>query len=308
MVNTTEDGKHLAIQEIFCPLDQIETHQKVIISLLNIPLSITAFLGNVLIIVALQKLSSLHPPSRLLLGCLASTDLCVGLIAQPLFVTYLMSAQHSKLCYYLGIPTKTISLIFCGVSLMALTTVSVDRLLALVLGLRYRQVVTLRKVWISVITFWLSNTAIAMTYFYKPRLTAGIAGIEVLSCTVTSTFCYTKIYLKLRHHQAQVQDHVHHGQPNGEVIPLNITRYRKTVSSALWIQMTLLACYLPNGISMAVQAMTGLHTPSMNLTWAVTSFLVLSNSSLNPFLYCWRMREVRQAVKDTIRQCWCFSR
>ena len=78
MANLTEDGT--SIQGILCIPDLLETHKKIIISSLNILPAIIAFLGNVLIIVALQKPSSLHPPSKLLLGCLAVTDLWVGLI------------------------------------------------------------------------------------------------------------------------------------------------------------------------------------------------------------------------------------
>ena len=51
---------------------------------LNIFLSITTFLGNALILVALHKASSVHPPTKLLFRCLAVTDLCVGLVTQPL--------------------------------------------------------------------------------------------------------------------------------------------------------------------------------------------------------------------------------
>ena len=64
---------------------------------------------------------------------------------------------------------------------------------------------------------------------------------------MVSTYCYIKIYLKLLHHQAQIQEHVHHEQPNGHE-PLNIARYRKTVASSLWVDFLLQACYLPMGI------------------------------------------------------------
>ena len=50
-------------------------------------LSITTFLGNSLILVALQKESSLHPPSKLLCRCLATTDLLVGIFSQPMMAT-----------------------------------------------------------------------------------------------------------------------------------------------------------------------------------------------------------------------------
>ena len=63
-------------------------------------LTITATLGNSLILLALQKDKSLHPPSKLLLRCLTVTDLSVGVIGQPAAITLLLSAinENWKLC------------------------------------------------------------------------------------------------------------------------------------------------------------------------------------------------------------------
>ncbi|XP_078384793.1 melanocyte-stimulating hormone receptor-like [Oculina patagonica] len=304
MANLTENQNPMIIKDFICRTDLFQTHQKIVYLILNIPLSITAFLGNILIIVALQKPSSLHPPSKLLLGCLAITDLCVGLISQPLSVTHLLSKENSRSCYYLAITSIFIGVTLGGLSLLTLTAISVDRLLALMLGLRYRQIVTLRRVWILVIAFGITSSASAITFIYNPRITAGIAGVAVFLCAAASTFCYTKIYSILRHHQATVQDHIHQGQSHGGESPLNIARYRKTVSSALWVQITLVACYLPFGIVETILSIS--VTPSAITAYAFTLSLLYLNSSLNPFLYCWKIREVRQAVKDTIRQVWCF--
>ena len=61
-------------------------------------------------------MSSLHPPSKLLLGCLASTDLGVGLVAQPLYVNVLLSPKHSKHCYYSGVLFHSTSCsLLCGI-------------------------------------------------------------------------------------------------------------------------------------------------------------------------------------------------
>ena len=57
----------------------------------NIFLSITATLGNALILVALRKISSIYPPTKLLFRCLAVTDLCVGLLCQPLDVFFILA-------------------------------------------------------------------------------------------------------------------------------------------------------------------------------------------------------------------------
>ena len=281
----------------------IESHGKIIILAVNIPLSVIAVLGNVLIIVALQKpLSSLRPATKLLFGCLASTDLCVGLIVQPLLAIFLMSPHLSKLCYDTQIALSTLGVVFNGVSLMTLSAISVDRLFVLQLGLRYRQMVTLSRVRILVAAFWLVNTVMALIMFFYVRIATSLATVVLALCTVTSMFCYTKIYIALRHHQSAVQDE---GRQSGGGNALNIARYRKTVSSALWLQLALVSCYLPHGLLLSVIAIFGSVTPSIALNWAATLSLLYFNSSLNPFFYCWKMREVRLAVKNTIRQCWC---
>jgi len=72
---------------------------------------------------------------------------------------------------------------------------------------------------------------------------------------VISIYCNTRIFFKLRHQQAQVQNHVRQQQANGGRNSLNIARYKKLVSSVLWVQLALVACYTPWGIDI---------TPSIN--------------------------------------------
>ena len=117
------------------------------ISVLNSILSITAFFGNALVLIALRKESSLHPPSKVLVRNLATTDLFVGLISQALYAALLVPDvnEHSNVCRYVAVAVVITSFILGAVSLLTLTAISVDRLLALLLGLRYRQVVTLRR-------------------------------------------------------------------------------------------------------------------------------------------------------------------
>ena len=136
MANITEEGNHTTIQGSFCRTGLHEIHQMIIFAVLHIILAMVTFVGNVLIIFALQKPLSLHPPSKLLFGSLASTDLCVGLLVQPIHVAFLMSPDHSESCHFIGRLVNSIGIIFAGVSLLTLTAISVDRLLALSLGLR----------------------------------------------------------------------------------------------------------------------------------------------------------------------------
>ena len=282
-------------------------HQQHLISLsaVNIFLSVTAFLGNSLILVALHKESSLHPPSKLLYRCLATTDLCVGLVCQPLSVTVWISMAFRKfdwsLYQYLDAASFITGYILGSVSLLTLSAISVDRLLALSLGLRYRQVVTLKRTYLVVVTFWVVSSVGSALHFADKRITLWYGYIGIPLCLATSIASYTKVFLTLRHHHAQVQDHVQQQprQPNA----LNIARYRKAVNSALWVQLALVVCYLPYSIA-TVLAGTDRESPHY-VAWVITVTLVYFNSSLNPFLYCWKISEVRQAVKETIRRALC---
>ena len=269
-------------------------------SALNIFLSITATLGNAMILIALQKVSSIYPPRKLFFRCLAVTDLCVGLIVQPFYAAFLLSG--------ITVVSKNVvnalSWILCAVSLLTSAAISVDRLLALLLGLRYRHVVTLRRVHGAIICFWLIGASTGWSRM--PSINWAYKGtfVIVTLSLVTVIFCYTMIHLKLRHHwQAQLHNNVPQGPiANGGGFPLNMARYKKTVSSILWVQLALVACYLPSYIVIVV---SGNRTSYVALR--ATETLVYLNSSLNPILYCWKIREVKQVVRDTIRQFYSFQ-
>ena len=302
--NFTDDENQKTFRELSCSAEFIRSVDGVLlfISALNIFLSITAFLGNTLIIVALYKETSLHPPSKLLYRNLAITDLCVGIIVEPLAGAHWTSVVNERwnICYYTSLALGFLASTLCVVSLLTSTAISVDRLLALLLGLRYRQVVTLRRTCIIVFGFWFFSIVGSSTLFWNFRIHYRCQYIVTALCLVTTTFAYTKISCTLRHNQINVQNHVAQVQPT-QAIPLNIARYRKAVYSALWVQLTSVVCYLLFNIVDALTPQRGMSL-SLFLAWHFTVTLVFLNSSLNPLLYCWKIREVRQAVKETLRQ------
>ena len=151
--NTTGNGTQT---KTFEGLFSVDVFQSISFSAVNILLSITATLGNSLILVALHKESSLHPPSKLLYRCLATTDLLVSLVTRPLYATYWMSVihEHWSLFRYAREAVFKSSHALCSVSLSTLTAISVDRLLALLLGLRYKEIVTLRRAYIILAIVW----------------------------------------------------------------------------------------------------------------------------------------------------------
>ena len=156
---------------------------------------------------------------------------------------------------------------FCVVSLLTLTAISVDRLLALLLGLRYRQVVTVKKTYIAILAFWIVSvvglpvsTAIREYVHY----------IGTALCLAITIVAYSKIFFRLRHNQIH---RIHPLQGESQAIQMNIAWYRKAVYSALWVQAALVVCYLPLIIAIALIHQRGMHLSSY-LAWQFTSTLV----------------------------------
>ena len=307
LTNLTGEGNNKTIEQQYCSAELSEKAHTYLIflSVINMFLSITAFLGNTLILVALRKESSLHPPSKLLYRNLAITDLCVGIIVGPFSAAYWISEAMERwdICFYALHLSSMISSVLCVVSLLTLTAISIDRVLALLLGLRYRQIVTLKKTYVVMLIFWVCSIVAATMYIVNTLVTSWRANMVTFLCLVTSIFSYTKIFLTLRYNSIQPQEQISQAQST-QATPLNMARYRKAASSALWVQVTLVVCYLPYFVAVVLTPHGELPFPTYLARQFGVTILFL-NSSLNPLLYCWKIKEVRQAVKETLRQVSC---
>ena len=216
-----------------------------------------------------------------------------------------MVYEHWSFCRYARDATVISSSVLCVVSLMTMTAISVDRLLAMLLGLRYKEIVTLRRTYIILAIFWVVSLVSGLFYRLDYRITFRLSFTGAPLCLVISIASYTKIFRALSYHQTQIQDHVQRqpSQPNA----LNMARYRKAVYNAIWVQLTLVVCYVPQFIVRIVIFLSAKRFSNLFLIYGMGIFILLFNSTLNPFLYCWKINEVRRAVKQTIRQAICFA-
>ena len=304
MENST-DEEYGSIQNLYCT-HQLSGNHMLVLSVIHYFLSVTAFLGNTLILVALRKESSLHAPSKLLYCSLAITDLLVGLISEPSAAVYSMTLgieadrKHwLQICFYSAAVSTVSFTILCSVSLLTLAAISIDRLLALLSGVRYRHVVTVGRTRVFVVCFWISSIVFASFSIWKYEIPFSFRYGIILVCLLISAACYSKIYFLLRQRL-----HVNYEEKAkaGEILA-NIARYRKTVFTALWVQLALVICYLPYSIVIAIVTVDGSST-FLHALWGYSAALVYLNSSLNPFLYCWKIKSLRKAVKDTVKQLW----
>ena len=286
-------------------------HHLIFLSTFGVFLCIFTCLGNALILVALRKESTLASPSKLLLRSLATSDLCVGVFSDPIAVIYWVSAVNERwsVCYYAFATEYVVSYALCTVSLLTTCAISVDRLLALLLGLGYRETVTLKRVCGVIISFWVLATVHSAVSIKSSEFAAKFNDILVCICVAISMFSNAMIFFNLRKHRIRSQDRRSReessgGSQNGEV---SMAKHKRAVASVLWIQLTFVICYLPYPVIVLLLSTMGELSQTLELIRQYALVLVFVNSSLNPLLYCWKITEIRQAVVATLKKWRCSS-
>ena len=278
----------------------------IVLSVVNILLSFSIILGNSLIQVALNKVSSLHLPSKLLFRSLAITDLCVGMIAQPFFVAHLIATvkEQCQLLHYTKKVYHATGYCFIGVSVLIITAISVDRLLALLCRIRYPQVVTVKRVCVLVSFSWILGSAFSTVHIWNSDMSLKVFYAVIVLSAVISLFSYTKTFLTLRRkNRVQAQCQINTRQPQVcKRKPLWLLRYRKSVFRVFWVQLALIVCYLPYLIVIGLREASSVPSPPNEVVYFSSLTFVFLNSLLNPIVYCWKIKEVRKEVRNIMNK------
>ncbi len=252
-----------------------------------------------MILFALRKCQSLHSPSKALLCSLALTDLFVGLVVLPLFTAYYLMIILEMPTYYcvIAVTYGRTSTFIGAVSLATIVTIAIDRYLAFRLRLRYRQLVNLRRVACTLLIEWILAAFWSGTWFWSLKINIICGAIGMLSFCLITALCYLSIRRGLRRHVAQMHQQRSFDEP---AVDFNVAQYKKTVNNMLWINGLLLVCYLPNLSSLLAILAMGLND-STRFALQLSALAVFCNSFLNLFLYCWKIKEIREKVIALLR-------
>lgn len=170
-------------------------------------LAIASTLENLCVLLTIWKTSILHIPSNMILFCLALSDLGVGLLSQPLAVINTVAKIQGSIgmACVTGAAVAALSTYLCGVSLICVTAVSVDRYLALYLHLRYKQLVTNIRVIVLLVLTWLLVALVLLTRLWFPSLIDRMATAVGSICILVTSGCFFRIYLVLRYHHRKIR-------------------------------------------------------------------------------------------------------
>ena len=216
---------------------------------LNVVFSLVATLGNLLVIRALMKASTIPLNVKKMFLSLAFSDLAVGLLPQAMAaiihaVILKMVSSGGNLASFcptvLSVHHYFWSLLATA-SFLNVTVIAVDRLLAVSLHLRYQELITPKRVTKVLLFVWLTSCFISSMLIFLPKGNEEVAGAILLVGYVLTTVAYVRIYKVVKYHQNQIysQNQLQNAQTREAL------RQRKSAYNALFVYLVFLVCYLP---------------------------------------------------------------
>ena len=198
--------------------------------------------GNALILTAIWRNPSIGTPSYVLLAGLALTDVCTGLLTQPLYVIFKFAelTRKENLMCTSALILFSVSMPFCYLTIVVITMSAVERWLYM----SRRSLLTVRRVVILCIVFMLMiisfvagvvHSILYPSYPGDTALTLILILFPVV-CFGVMAFSYFKVFRIIRHHQIAVQ---------ANQTAIDILKYRKSIFTILYVLSLFVLSYFP---------------------------------------------------------------
>lgn len=284
---------------------------RITLSVFYIISSFTASALNLLIILTIWRTPSLQKPSNILLGNLAITDFIVAILGNPLIVVTNLAALCNwvQVFCYCWVSGRLVIYWVGSNSLYTLAIISVDRLLAILLKGKYRTVVTVRRIVTAAVCFWIFSgvimVPIVITTATEPRMDIYISVLaaSVFVLLTMMTVCYGLSYYRLKRVRVAPETPATNSTQIKCFRPL---RYRRLLNTMVLILCIMFLFYLPYVCSAITTVVTyvvhGQHPSFEERVLILYRFMTISelfvsiNSTVNPLLYLWRMKKLRDGV------------
>ena len=266
----------------------------VAIHVIIVVLSPVAIVGNAVVLTAIWKRSFQRTPFHILLSVLAFSDLCTGVATSIMSIPYLYNHTFETAESAIGILCETYLM---SLTILVITLMSIERWL----HMTRRSLVTSRRgcliAAVSLVVPIPFTVLLAICFFNESfKLEAGTAmGVYLLSCYLATTVAYFKVFRIIRQHQQQIRENQSCqsvGQP-----AIDLAKYKKSLLSILYILFLFSFSFLPVAVMLFLLVKLNKSVETWEPYHVSLVFLYLS-SSLNPGLYLWRMKDIRDGVKS----------
>ena len=280
---------------------------------------ISCLFGNILVCIASVKFSYLHSYSEQFIVSLALSDIMVAVFVLPFDIIYWFTFPRWPLGGDICNLWNALFFLSLTASVLNLTSVSIDRYLAVVYPLRYTIWMTSKVAKSMIASVWVYSFGIAILIFflldppqdetYSFDLNPFVHGFLIIGNVIVPfiimIILYSKIYTIARRHARRVGV----GGVTSSNAALSLTSSRtNSFGRELKIARTLgivvlcfVICWLPfEIINVVILVDEGVETCAVEIADTVSCWLAYLHSSLNPLLYAFTSSEFRRAFKKLL--------
>ena len=290
--NVSDEGLQLDLTEQFVLIIQM------IIITTACPFTI---LLNIFVITVVKKTPRLQSKPNILLACLAATDAFIGLTVQPssilveLFRLLDMSSLAKKIRHFFF---NAASLAGITNSLLYLTLVTFERLVAIKFTIHYPFLITRKNINATVATFWIIAFCTWALRYMTPYVVLFTVGPLVPGCIIFTAMSYVILYRETLRHKKRIKT-----EQIAQQEVKHFLKENKALKTTVYVVGSLVLCFIP-----LLFLFISLLADSLSLKDSVdfVSFsrvLVMLNSLLNPLIYFWRDKEMRKLVLPFFSRC-----
>ena len=265
-------------------------------------LAVTAVIGNVLVFLAvmIDPNRNLRSPFNFLVANLAAADLIVGCFALPMSVEFYIRealSEHVKLLRR-DDARRVGHFISSTASLLSLAALTVDRFIAITSPVEYRAKLNSRRTAAISLAIWIISIGLPFLYFKVGYLKYQFffANTAVVSTFAVLCMTYVKVFKSFKH-QVKHWDTLHNGPEQDNYVKKRTIKWEKKVTKTFLIMLALfICCFLPSLILIYIISFCGSCNCEF-IHWArdFNYTLIMANSSMNPFVFAWRLQPYRKA-------------
>lgn len=266
-------------------------------------LSLTAITGNVLVLLAIiiDPNHNLRSPFSFLVANLAAADLIVGCFALPMSVEFYIreSLNSSAIVITTRDHARRIgSFISTTASLFSLAALTVDRFIAITYPMKYRAKLCPERTALVSACLWICSISFPFLYFKVGYLKYQFvfANTAVVATFIVLCLTYAKVFKSFKR-EIQRWDSLNTGTSEDNLVKIRAMKWEKKVTKTFLVMLVLfIACFLPSLVLIHIISFCG-TCGCVFIHWArdLNYILIMANSSMNPFVFAWRLRTYRRA-------------
>ena len=291
---------------ISCFDESLSFATSIVLSLWFASSGLAAVIGNAVVLWLFYKNETLRTVSNRFLASLCVADFLAGLFIDPIWMVIRCLIQPPETATVLIMVLDMLWIHSTAATVFNLCCVSVDRFIAIRFPLRYQDIMTKQRCYAVIIMLWLISLILPFPVIFEDveNLWSFLTVLMVFIPIALITLCYLWIYKAARKQATAIR----RVTQTGGQLTLAVEHY-KAIKTTGFVLGVFLASWMPYFVVSVVHHVVAsdscMDYKLYTVVWPWIEAIALTSSAINPWVYCFRNSEFRQALRRNFP--WLFS-